>query len=185
MAAWSGTLTIGVLLATACWFAAPAQQGKSSGGQNAQFKISTQRMDDTIEILAAKDQTVFIVKSPFGISKATIERLADKWPQAVVLRLHLKGLEGFQVTNAKVRLNAAVSFQGGKPLVRVWKDGKENPGLDDKSPFWIPTRVLDADGKPARELPLKDGYVELALPTALFEDNPPSISLQWIDFYRQ
>ena len=137
-----------------------------------------------MEVRAEKDRAVFSVKSPFGISQAVIERTDDKWPDAVVLRLHLKGLESFRASNGKVTLDAAVSIQEGKPKVRLWKDGKEDAPLDEKSPFWMDVRILTGDGKPAKELPLKDGYFEMALPRAFFEGNPKSITLNWIDFYR-
>ena len=148
------------------------------------FKVTTKRTDDTVEVRAEKDRAVFSVKSPFGISQAVIERADEKWPEAVVLRLHLKGLESFRASNGKVTLDAAVSIQDGKPKVRLWKDGKEDAPLDEKSPFWMDVRMLTGDGKPAKELPLKDGYFEMALPKAFFEGNPKSITLNWIDFYR-
>jgi len=148
------------------------------------FKITTKRANDSVEVRADKDKTLFTVKSPFGISQAVIERQEDTWPKAVVLRLHLKGLEGFRASNGKVTLDAAVSIDVGKAKVRMWKDGKEDAPLDEKSPFWMDVRIVSGDGKPARELPLKDGYFEMALPKALFEGNPKSITLNWIDFYR-
>jgi hypothetical protein len=40
----------------------------------------------------------------------------------------------------------------------MWKDGKEDAPLEEKSPFWMDVRILTGDGKPAKELPLKDGY---------------------------
>ncbi len=148
------------------------------------FKITTKRADDAVEGQVEKDRAVFSVKSQFGISQAVIERTDDKWPGAVVLRLHLKGLESFRASNGKVRLDAAVSIEEGKAKVRLWKDGKEDALLDEKSPFWVDVRILSGDGKPAKELPLKDGYFEMALPRAFFEGNPKSITLNWIDFYR-
>lgn len=148
------------------------------------FKITTKRDNDTVEVRADKEKTVFIVKSPFGISNAVIERTDGKWPNAVVLRLHLKGLESFQVTNGKVKLEASASLQEGKPLVRLWKDGKEDTPLDAKSPHWMDIRMIGGDGKPAKVIPLKDGYFEMALPKAFFEGNPKSITVNWIDFYR-
>lgn len=148
------------------------------------FKITTKRKDDAVEVRAEKDRTVFTVTSPFGISQAVIERTDDKWPEAVVLRLHLKGLESFRASNGKVTLDAAVSVDKGKAKLRLWKDGKEDAPLDEKSPFWVDVRILTGDGKLARELPLKDGYFELALPKAFFEGNPKAITLNWIDFYR-
>ena len=50
------------------------------------------------------------MKSPFGISQAVIEREGEKWPDAVALRLHLKGLESFRASNGKVTLDAAVAI---------------------------------------------------------------------------
>jgi hypothetical protein len=153
--------------------------------QPAKFKITTKRKDDSVEVKVEKDRTLFAVKSPFGISQAVVERQAATWPKAVVLRLHLKGLERFRASNGKVTLDAAVSSQDGKPKVRIWKDSKENAPLDKKNTFWMDIRILGSDGKPAKGLPLKDGYFELALPKAFLEGNPKSISLNWIDFYRR
>lgn len=155
-----------------------------AGEQPQDFKITMKRKDDTVEVRVEKDRTVFSVKSPFGISQAVVERKGEKWPEAVVLRLHLKGLENFRASNGKVTLDAAVSIQDRKPKVRLWKDGKEDAPLDEKSPFWMDVRILTRDDKPAKELPLKDGYFEMALPRAFFEGNPKSITLNWIDFYR-
>jgi hypothetical protein len=150
----------------------------------AKFKITTKRKDDAVEVKTGKDKTVFIIKSPFGISKAVIEREGKKWPDAVVLRLHLKGLENFRASNGKVTIHAAAGIQEGKEKVRIWRDGKEDAPLDQKSPFWTDIRIVGSDSKPAKEIPLKDGYFEIGLPKAFFEDNPKSITLNWIDFYR-
>jgi len=148
------------------------------------FKITTKKQDDNVAVRADKDKTTFIVKSPSGISQAVIERKDETWPKVVVLRLHLKGLESFWVSNGNVRLDAAVSIQEGKPKVRLWKDGKEGAPLDVKSPFWADIRIVGDDGKPATELPLKNGYFEVTMPRALFEGNPKTITAGWIDFYR-
>jgi hypothetical protein len=148
------------------------------------FKVTTKRQDDRVEVKAEKDKAVFAVKSPSGISQAVIERQEDAWPKAVVLRLHLKGLSSFRASNGKVRVDAAVSINDGKQKVRLWQDGKEDAPLDEKSPLWTDIRIVGGDGKPARELPLKGDYFEVTLPKALFEGNPKSVTLSWIDFYR-
>ena len=151
----------------------------------ARFKITTRRPDDRIEVHSDPDTTVFAVRSPFGIGRADIERLGDRWPQAVALRLYLRGLEDFRISNGRVTLGAAASVREGKPQVRLWADGGEDTSLDEKSPLWTEIRILGDDGRPATEIPLKGGYFEMTLPRALFEGNPKSITLNWIDFYRQ
>jgi hypothetical protein len=163
---------------------AVAGDGDAPKEASGKFKITTRRKDDSVEVRADKDKTVFAVKSPFGISQAVIERVEDEWPKSVVLRLHLKGLESFRASNGKVTLDAAVSIEEGKQKVRVWKDGKEKAPLDEKSTLWLDVRIVGGDGKPAKELPLKDGYFEVALPRAFFEGNPKAITVNWIDFYR-
>ncbi|MCE9605347.1 MAG: hypothetical protein K8U03_10650 [Planctomycetia bacterium] len=148
------------------------------------FKIATKRDSDTVTVAVEKDRTVFSVRSPVGIGQAIIERTDEKWPACVVLRLHLKGLESFQVTNGKVALEASVSSQADRPEPRLWKDGREDAPLDRRSPLWMEIRMVGGDGKPAKGVPLNDGYFELPLPAAFFAQNPNSITLKWIDFYR-
>ena len=48
----------------------------------------------------------------------------------------------------------------------------------------INRRMIGGDGKPAKAIPLKDGCFEMALPKAFFEGNPKTITMGWIDFYR-
>jgi len=158
----------------------------SIGGTNAvnepQFKITTKRDNDKVEIKVESDKAVFSVHSPFGIRQTVIERADENWSDIVMLRLHLKGLENFKVTNGDITIEAAVSSQDGK--VRLWKDGKEDSPLDAKSPYWTEIRMFSDDGKPTTSIPVTDGYFEIQLPKALFEDNPKSITVNWIDFYR-
>jgi len=148
------------------------------------FKITTKRDNDKVDVKAETGKVAFSIHSPFGISHAVIERGGEKWPDAVALRLHLKSLENFKVTNGKVTLEGSASLRDGKAEGRVWKDGKEDSPLDAKSPYWIDVRILGDDGKAAKEIPVKDGYFEMVLPKAFFEGNPKSITVSWIDFYR-
>ena len=156
----------------------------SAGGGIPPFKITTKRDSDRVEVNVEKDKLIFSVHSPSGISHVAIEQVGETWPDAVVLQLHLKGLESFKVTNGKVTLEGSASLQAGKLVLRLWKDGKEDAPLGATSPYWMEVRILDEDGKQAKEIPLQGGYFETALPKALFEGNPQSITVNWIDFHR-
>jgi hypothetical protein len=147
-----------------------------------QFRITTKRADDRVDVKVEKDRMVFSVRSPFGISQTVIESTNGNWSDTVMLRLHLKGLEHFKISNGVITLDAAVSSHDGK--VRLWKDGKEDSPLDAKSPYWTEIRMFSDDGKPTTNIPLTDGYFEIQLPKALLKDNPKSITVNWIDFYR-
>ena len=61
---------------------------------------------------------------------------------------------------------------------------QEDSPLDAHSPYWMEILMFGGDGKPAKTIPLKDGYFEMQLPKAFFEDNPKSITVNWIDFSR-
>ena len=140
--------------------------GLSAAEDTPRFKVTTRKADDKVEVQTDGSKVNFSVKSPSGIGGATIERTEDKWPEAVVMKLHLKGLENFVVSNGKTKLHAAVSRRDGKLRVRLWKDDKEDELLDSNSPYWMEIRPVGADGKPAREIPLKDGYFEMLLPSS-------------------
>ncbi len=146
------------------------------------FKITTKRSDDRVEVRSEKDKIVLVVRSPFGISNATVERTKEQWPKKVVIELRLKGLENLKVSTDMLKFKASLSSQNGD--VRIWKDGQEDSPLDFKSPYWMEIQIMDSDGKPTKAIPLKDGYFELQLPNTFFEGNPRSFKLEWIDFYR-
>jgi len=146
------------------------------------FKITTKRDSDRVEVKAEMGRVILSVHSPFGISNAVVERKGERWPDVVVLRLYLQGLESFRVTNDKVKLELSVSSGDGK--VRLWMDGREDAPPDAESPFWMEVGMVGMDGKPVKGIPLQDGYIELRLPQAFFDGNPRSIALHWIDFYR-
>jgi hypothetical protein len=151
-------------------------------GDDPPFRITTKRDDDKVTVEVENGKAIFSVQSPFGIGKAIIERNGNNWPNTVMLRLHLKGLEKFKFTNGKTTLEASVSSQDGE--VRLWKDGKEDSPLDSKHRYWMEIRIVGKDGTPMKAIPLKNGCFEMQLLKALFEDNPKSITLKWIDFYR-
>ncbi len=92
-------------------------------GDSPQFKITTKRDHDKVEVQIANGKAVFSIHSPFGISQAVVERLDEKWPDAVALQLYLQGLENFKIANGNVTLEATVSSQKSKQPVRLWKDG--------------------------------------------------------------
>src|SRR3954447_4759721 len=75
------------------------------------FKVATKRDDDRVSMTAEKGKAFVSIQSPFGISHAGIERAGARWPDTVVLRLHLKGLESFQVTNGTVKLAGSASLR--------------------------------------------------------------------------
>ena len=148
------------------------------------FTITTKKKEDRVLVTVADGKTVFDVHCRSGIGAAEVTRKQEHWPTNIVIRLHLGGLESFAVTSGKIRLTTSVASHGGHAKrLHVDQDGDDRE-VDKTSPFWTEIKVVGADGKPKLDYPLKDGYFEIGLPAALLRDQPPTITLAWIDFYR-
>lgn len=119
-------------------------------------EVVTKKEEDQVAVKVEGDTVVYSISSPSGIGGATISPWKG-WPKQVIIRLHLRGLESFTVSNGKIKLSASV----------------------------LKIKILDANGKPLQTLPDEDGYFEITLPKALLQENPKSLTLGWIDFYRQ
>jgi hypothetical protein len=167
-------LSVGLLLTLTC--------ASSHADDNLPFQITMKRSSDRVEVKSENDKVVFTIRSPIGIGSAAIERTTEQWPDKVVTQLRLSGLENFKASTENQKLEASVSSQDGG--VRLWMDGKEDSPLDATNPYWMDTRIVGSDGKLTKTIPLKDGYFEMQLPKTLFDGNPKSITLNWIDFYR-
>ena len=85
------------------FFVAFLNVGCASAADESPFNITTKRDDDKTEVTVRNDKAVISVHSPVGISQAVIERNSEQWPDTVILRLHLKGLEGLKISKGKSR----------------------------------------------------------------------------------
>ena len=157
-------------------------QGKTANTNT--LDIKTKKTEDQVEVETKDGTAIFTFRCPTGIGGATIEFKDAKWPEKVVLRLRLKGLESLTVSNGKIKLTASVlSHSGNTRLLAVVENGKEKK-VEKGSPYWTELRGFDSTGKPVAGLPGNGGYFESVLPKALLESAPKSLSLEWIDFYR-
>ena len=93
------------------------------------FKITTMRDTDKVVVTVDKQKTLLDIHSLSGISHAVIERRGAEWPESMVLRLHLTGLESFQIKSGDTTLHASVSSQGGDKPVREYAISHASSGL--------------------------------------------------------
>jgi hypothetical protein len=173
----NNTCSLALALLGALGFASASAHGKDPP-----FKITTRKADDAIQVEMEKDKVLFGVGSRSGIGDATIERLDDAWPDSARFKIYLKGLDQFQIDNGSVILEIAVGSDGSQ-RVSLIKNGKTS-AVDRKSPYWLEVQSLDADGKPTKDRPLKNGWFEMTLPKAMLDGNPKTLKLKWIDFFR-
>jgi hypothetical protein len=168
-------LGLWTLLALACTMSAAAE---------APYRLLPRRDDDQVKLAIEGERAVVTIVSPRGISGLTIESPRGKWPHLLVLRLHLRGLEGFHVSNGTIRLSAAVlSYGDHVRRLTLSEDGKSQK-LGPGHPYWMEIEARDVDGRLLSGLPGEGGYFQMTLPKALLKNQPKTLSIGWIDFYR-
>lgn len=116
------------------------------------------------------------VTDPRGINGLNATLVEGEWPQEVVVRLRLRGLESLEITYGDIRLATG----------RSSNDSPDPP---------LMLTVIDEDGQAQAASPSADIYYpaieqtadgfEISLPPHFYRENPPAFSMQWIDFYRQ
>ena len=150
-------------------------------GEPVAVRAAAPRDESTKISIVAQDQTTTVnITCPVGIDLTRLERVGQRWPNAIIIHLHLKGLESFEATSGAVTLLVSIPSTGELvPRVSLRQKGAE-AALGKNSPYWTDVRMV---GGPAK-IPLADGYFKVPLPSKLWESNPPSIQLRWVDFYR-
>ncbi len=148
-----------------------------------QAKISTRKEEDSVSVLRQADTTIYAVHSPSGIGGATLPQVTQ-WPEKVVLRLYLKGLESLTIGNDAVRWHASVTSHGDHSQRLTVKQADRETEAEADTPYWTKIAAFGADGKPIEGLPKDGGYFELQLPKVLLERSSQTLRLEWIDFYR-
>ena len=136
---------------------------------------------NNIQLIRTGSAVIFEVKSAFGIGSGKISLVAGNWPKRVLVRLHLKGLEGFYVSNGKKKLEGFFPSQPHTNLtpseyVKIHMlDAKGNP-LGGK---YLPSSLKPDDGKELK------GYYEVIIPYSLLTSDIKEVEINWIDFYRR
>lgn len=149
------------------------------------LSVKPAREGDAVRISIKEKVATLDVTSLRGIGGATLTRKAEKWPEQIVLKMHLRGLESLTITVGKVALRASVlSHSGNTRLLHVVRDGKEGPRLKSGDEMWMEIKAVNAQGKEVEGLPPKDGWFEMTLPAALLAGEAKVVDLHWIDFYR-
>ena len=141
-----------------------------TGNGSPQFNAAADR-DNQLSLSVGNETTVIDVQSPGGIGRAEIGFLSGSYPSQIILRLHLKRLEGFKLTYGRTTVSASSS--GTSDTVTqslVQTDGSER-AVTPSSPLWM-------------EIQREQEYFDIKLPNAMTQEKPESFSFEWIDFYR-
>lgn len=151
------------------------------------FKIVCRHPGDvTAEV--ADGKAVLSIRN-HGIGTASISRGTEEWPQEIVLRVYLRGMESFKLTRGPLVWHAAVQSHGKHEAIQTNPvEGKEEQPLKEGSPLFTEIRRLGADGARVEGLPPAGGWFEFRIPRAFFTKDGGELELElkleWIDFYR-
>ena len=146
-------------------------------------EVVTRKEEDRVRAEVNGDTVIYSISCPSGIGGAAISPWRG-WPKQVVVRLHLRGLESFTISSGNMKLSASVQSRGDNMrMLHLSGDGEER-NVEQGSPYWTEMKILDAKGKLLQGLPDRGGYFEVTIPKILFQENPKSLTLGWIDFYR-
>jgi hypothetical protein len=168
-------LLMSLFLASCASRSADAQDSKP------EFRVTPKNADDTIAVLDENFLTVMDIHSDKGIGSATFELIEGSMPDVIVIRLHLKGLEGFQLASTQDTVSASVSSGEVFNVTneRVLFLNAEIP-IGSIHPLWLDIQIVSE----SKHVPLEDGYFEITIPPEFIRKAGNSFEIQWIDFYR-
>jgi hypothetical protein len=141
---------------------APAPQGPVS------LTVTPEKSADNAIISGDDAQMVVEFHSPSGIGRAKIVAEDGNWPDALILRFHLKDLEGIELNTSEYHFKG---FLGGTERVIYY--GRDANGTPDPS---------DMPGQVPLPIERNGDTIDVVIPMELLTDD--TLQLQWIDYYR-
>jgi hypothetical protein len=138
--------------------------------------VGTPRGGVVAPMVAERTATLDIV-SERGIGEAVV-KIGRVRPERLTVRLHLKGLEHFSITDGKTTLGVAVSsdaaHQARRWVMRHDDPKREEVPVAEGDPLWMAVRLMP-----------NDELFEIDIPPAAYPgNNPVELKLYWVDFYR-
>lgn len=133
------------------------------------LQVELSKVEDAAELTSTDDAVVVTVNSKSGIGSARLFRTGGGWPPRLSIRLHLKGLESFEMDNGFIHL-------------RTWLRGPK------RTPYWNAGKSegrADVDGTLEMTITTTDGVIEIVVPSEMMDRNPEAIRFTWIDFFRR
>lgn len=161
----------------------PAQSEAEDASVDLEAKLlhaQPNRSQARLRSFATDGASIVEVKGGTGIGWAEVRRVGSEWPNQVVLRLHLQGLETLQIQYFQNKAKwSAISTAGGRTLMSVSQAGSW-ARIERSDPRFTALRLVGDNPT----VPLRNGYFELSVPAFVFARNPSALTLHWVDFYR-
>ena len=147
------------------------------------IRVTAEGDGNKLTVSSEAETAIIDVQSQSGIGFATIELVSGVFPENILLRLHVKGLEEFQLTYGGTVISASVSSRDSGSVIQSVASPEEGERpITPDSPSWLDIAIVSDPATP--RIPLDQGYFEITLPKGLLSAGDRSFSIQWIDFYR-
>jgi hypothetical protein len=158
-----------------------ASQSVNAQDSKPEFLVTLKNSGDEIIILDENSKTIINILSDFGIGSATLTLVSGTMPDTILLRLHLKGLEDFQLISGNKTLAASIASGEVFNITnqRVVSASGEFPLLSI-DPLWMNIEIVSEH----KHIPLETGYFEITIPRDFIRHAGASFEVKWIDFYR-
>ena len=172
---WFLALCLFAITTTACTAVSPTTPEYTATTGNDQDHITFNPTENTLFIDIA---------SPTGIGDAFITSQSGVWPQQVILRLHLQGLEQFDFTYGNTTVTAALSSYGDQEVRESTQVGSGDPQpLSGGGVYWMDIQLAANSGETA-VVPIKNGTINITAPQDFLKSGSQSFFISWIDFFR-
>lgn len=156
----------------------------ASPGQEteAEYLVSSTRPSSQVTASNEGNRAIINVFSDNGIGSAAITLVSGSWPDSILMRFHLQGLENLQFLYEENRINVSVNTQN-MILQSVSMEGAAEKAIDEDSDYWMTVSFMDRQGT-AVNSPVPGGVIEVEAPAAFLAGEYSTFTINWIDFYR-
>jgi hypothetical protein len=146
------------------------------------YAISVSGTGNHVVSISQGTEALFEVTSDSGLGSADIRQVAGESPEAMVFRLHLRGLEGFSFEYDDRTVLVSVSGHGdGAVSESVTSKESGETIIGTESPYWMPVEVMDTSTAGDQEV---SSYFVVGPSKDFLEGEYRAFSIRWIDFYR-
>lgn len=146
------------------------------------YRVASTRPSSEVSVSNEGESAFVEVYSDTGIGSATVTLIEGSWPETIVMRFHLNGLERLQFMFDKTVIHLSVTSQN-MILQSVAAGSAEQEIIADESPYWMAVTFLDETGTTV-EKPAADGVIEVQAPAAFLAAEATEFTINWIDFHR-
>jgi hypothetical protein len=155
---------------------------------NTVYWVAPEQADDRITLIVAGNTAFFDIYSPHGIGSASVRWLAGAYPEQILLRFHLQGLEelrfGYGSTMIELSIPSVGDGSTHQSVSSAQTGSSSAQVITPESRYWMETELVGGKAGAQKPIPLTDGWIEVQAPLDFIAARQPAFTIRWIDFYR-